>query len=145
MRKVEVSIVIKTDPETVIKAFTDPKMLKDWWSVERNFIQLKPGGLYSLAWSISENGFGFISTGTVKEYQFDKKLVVENFAYFNPERSILGPMTLTVEARKKENGTELYICQDGYQTGKDWDWYYEAVVDAWPKVVEIIKDYLEKD
>jgi len=143
MRKVEAKIDVKAKPEKIIQAFTDSKMLSDWWGVERNLIELKPGGLYSLAWKITENGFGYISTGIIKEYQFDKKLVVENFAYFNPEKPILGPMSLTVEANAKGNLTEMYICQNGYQDGPDWDWYYEAVVDAWPKVVEIIKDYLE--
>ena len=32
----------------------------------------------------------------------------------------------------------------GYQSGGDWDWYYEAVTAAWPVVVKTIKDYLEK-
>ncbi len=144
MRKVETKIAINASPQKIIKAFTDSKMLGDWWGVERNLIQLKPGGLYSLAWKITENGFGFVSTGIIKEYQFDSKLVIENFAYFNPERSILGPMSLTIKAMRKGELTELYICQDGYQDGQDWNWYYEAVVEAWPKVIQVIKDYIEK-
>jgi len=53
-------------------------------------------------------------------------------------------MSLSIFAKPKDGSTELYICQDGYQKGGDWDWYYEAVVQAWPKALEIIKDYLEK-
>ncbi len=144
MKKVESKIKINATPETVIAAFTDPKMLNDWWGVERQLIQLRPGGIYSLAWKISESGFGYISTGIIDEYIFDKKLIIRNFVYFNPDKSILGPLSLSILATPNGNSTELYVCQDGYQKGGDWDWYYEAVRQAWPKTVEIIKNYLEK-
>jgi hypothetical protein len=38
----------------------------------------------------------------------------------------------------------LHICQDGYQVGGDWDWYYHAVMDAWPQALKQIKSYIEK-
>lgn len=48
MKKVEVTIDIKTSPNRVISAFTDPKMLADWWHVEKALIETKPGGVYTL-------------------------------------------------------------------------------------------------
>jgi hypothetical protein len=48
-------------------------------------------------------------------------------------------MKLTVRAKAKSNGAELYLCQDGYQTGRDWDWYYEAVEKAWPVMANKLK------
>lgn len=53
-------------------------------------------------------------------------------------------MTLTVKTTEKGGGTELYLCQDGYQEGSDWDWYYEAIKKAWPAVLLTLKEYLEK-
>lgn len=143
MKKVEVTITINTSPETAIKGFTDLKMLKDWWHVEKALIDLKVGGTYTLAWNISEQGFGFISSGIVSKYNPHSELVVSNFVYMNPTRNLLGPMNLIVKAKEKSNGCEVYLCQDGYQTGQDWNWYYEAVKNAWPIVMQDFKKYLE--
>ena len=143
MKSVEAEIEIKASPGMIISAFTDPRMLKDWWGVERHLIQLKQGGLYSLAWNISKSGFGYVSTGIVREYKADKKLHIEDFAYFNPERDILGPMSLLITASATSQGSVLYICQDGYQQGADWEWYHQAVQQAWPKALESIKNYIE--
>jgi hypothetical protein len=53
-------------------------------------------------------------------------------------------MMLTIRAMKKDSDiTELYLCQEGYGQGSDWDWYYEAVKQAWPAVVNTLKEYLE--
>lgn len=41
MRKVEVKINIRTSPEKVIAAFTNPDMLKEWWFVEKTIIEKK--------------------------------------------------------------------------------------------------------
>jgi len=144
MKKVEVKISIEADPETVILAFTEPAMLKGWWHVEKTLIEKKVKGLYVLVWGINKKGMGYVSSGTIKEYIKDSKLVIENFVYLNPEKLFLGPMTLAIEALKKKNYTEVYLCQDGYQDGADWDWYYEAVKVAWPKVMQTLKSFLEQ-
>ncbi len=57
---------------------------------------------------------------------------------------MLGPMTLTIMATQKAAITEVYLCQDGYQDGPDWTWYYEAVKQAWPVVMQELKNYLEQ-
>jgi uncharacterized protein YndB with AHSA1/START domain len=41
MKKVEVNIQISTMPEIVIKAFTDPKMLNEWWNLEKTLSKKK--------------------------------------------------------------------------------------------------------
>lgn len=145
MKKVEASIEIKTTPANIIRAFTDINMLRIWWGVERALIETRSGGVYTLAWNISDKGFGYISSGTIRRYQPENLLELENFVYLNPERSILGPMSLIVKATRKEGNTELYLRQDGYQEGADWDWYYEAVREAWPTVLLRLKEYLEKN
>lgn len=144
MKKVEVNIAIKTTPEMVIKAFTDPKMLNDWWHVERVLIEKKKGGLYTLAWNISEKGFGFVSSGIIETYDPNGELIITDFVYLNPEKSFLGPMSLTIKAVANGEFTDVYLCQDGYQSGEDWDWYYEAVKEAWPTIMATsFKEYLE--
>lgn len=144
MKKVTVTIQIATTPENVIKAFTEPDMLKAWWGVEKSLIQKKNGGLYILAWRVTENGMGYISSGIIKNYDPRSVLEITNFIYLNPEKPFLGPMQLTVSATANNGLTAVYLCQDGYQEGDDWDWYYHAVVDAWPKVLQELKIYLER-
>jgi hypothetical protein len=52
-------------------------------------------------------------------------------------------MSLTVRAEQNKGETEVYLCQDGYGEGGDWDWYYEAVKYAWSEVLKTLKEYLE--
>lgn len=144
MKKVEVSIQIKTNPENVIKAFTDSELLKAWWGVEKSLIQKKVGGLYTLAWNVSQNAIGYVSTGIIEKYDPKHELVIRDFAYLNPDKPFLGPMTLTVKTREANGCTDVYLCQDGYQEGAHWDWYFEAVKAAWPEVMKELKEYLEK-
>ncbi|HKI79483.1 MAG TPA: SRPBCC family protein [Ignavibacteriaceae bacterium] len=143
MKKVEVTTKIQTTPEQVLNSFTNPEMLKDWWDVERSLIDKRSGGLYTLSWNISEKGIGYVSSGIIRNYVKDKELIIDNLVYLNPEKPFLGPMSLTIKAIKKDNLTEVYLCQDGYQAGKDWNWYYEAVKKAWPQVLQELKKYLE--
>jgi uncharacterized protein YndB with AHSA1/START domain len=144
MRFIESSVVIAKPAELVLNAFTDINHLKNWWGVERSFIELKRGGLYSLVWKITGDAMGFVTTGIVSEYLPACQLKIESLVYFNPQRPILGPRELIVLTTPEEIGTTLTIVQSGYKSGPDWDWYYNVVKEAWPTVALKIKDYLEK-
>ena len=119
-------------------------MLNEWWNVEKTLIDRKEGGLYTLAWNVSEKGFSYVSSGIIKKYHPEKELVIADFLYLNYEKPFLGPMQLTIRANEKNGMADVYLCQDGYKNGKDWDWYYEAVKEAWPSVMQEFKKYLEK-
>lgn len=110
MKKVEVTIDIQTTPAIIIQAFTDSDMLRDWWGVERSFIEKRNGGAYVIAWNVMDKGFGYVSTGVISTYDANGLLDIDNFVYLNPERSILGGMKLTVNAREKNGMSELYLC-----------------------------------
>lgn len=148
MRKVEVNIHIATKPETVIRAFTDPDMLRGWWGVERSFVEPHKGGTYLVAWEVSEKGFRYITSGVITRYTSDSLLEISNLTYLNPERPILGGLGLLVRAKPGKNGgAEVYLCQGEYfDAGHDehWDWYYDAVEKAWPAVMQTLKGYLEE-
>lgn len=143
MRKVENTIDIATSPEHIIKAFTDFDMLRNWWGVEQCLVEEREGGIYALAWNVTEQGFGYISAGIISKYHPLETLEIGQFTYFNPLRPILGPMRLIVQCKSKDTGTECYLCQDGYQEGVDWNWYHDAVQQAWPVVLKNLKSYLE--
>ena len=143
MRKVESRILVNTSAANVILAFTRHDLLTRWWKVERSFIEPRVGGSYTLVWGVSSDGFKYIMTGIITDYSEDSLLHIGNFTYLTPERSILGQMSLIVKATRVNSKTELYLCQDGYQSGSDWDWYYNAVKTAWPVVLEDLKNFLE--
>lgn len=143
MKSVEATVDIKVSPELALDAFTEIDLLREWWGVERALIEKRIGGMYVLAWNISEHGFKYVSSGIITSYHAGEHLEIGNLVYFNPERPILGPMTLLVRVRKSGEATVLHVLQDGYQDGTDWDWYYKAVREAWPKVLIHLKNYLE--
>lgn len=142
-RKVESDIFLDVPPTLALDAFTEQPHLLGWWGVERSLVEKTPGGQYALAWGISEKGFQYISSGVVKTYRAGEKLEVGHLVYFNPEKEIMGGMSLTVRVEKEGTGTRLYICQSGYRTGGDWDWYFQAVTEAWPMALGHLKKYLE--
>ena len=144
MRNVQATIVIDASPGKVLSAFTTPVHLHRWWGVERSLIELKKGGLYSLAWEITSSGMRFVTSGIITEYLPACQLKVSNLVYFNAGRSILGPLELLVLTTPEDSCTSLTVIQSGYQTGTDWDWYYNAVRTAWPEVLKQLKTYLEK-
>jgi uncharacterized protein YndB with AHSA1/START domain len=143
MRKVESRIKINIAPENVLRAFTDFDLIKQWWKVEKAMIEKRDGGIYALAWNISEAGFKYVSTGIISSFKPAEHLYIDNFLYFSPDKPILGPMSLKIEVKLIEEGTELYLCQDGYKNDDDWNWYFEAVISAWPSVLLDLKQFLE--
>jgi uncharacterized protein YndB with AHSA1/START domain len=68
MKFVDCTIEIKTSPVKIIRAFTIEEILKGWWGVEKSFIELKAGGIYTLAWFVSEYGIKHFSTRVIKEF-----------------------------------------------------------------------------
>lgn len=146
MRTVEASVSIRVSPGTAILSFTDPVLLKEWWGVERSLLQLKPGGVYTLAWGISDKGVQYISSGIVRSYDPAGLLHIEKYIYLNPERSFLGPMELEISATPTNNGCHLLLRQGPYpeNASADWDWLYDAVKKAWPTVLQSLKKYLEE-
>lgn len=70
--------------------------------------------------------------------------MIKNYVYLNPDKQILGPMELEIDLLVTGNNTtKVGVVQSGYQYGSDWDWYYNAVLQAWPVTLESLKKYLE--
>jgi uncharacterized protein YndB with AHSA1/START domain len=144
MRKVEAFIEINCPAQKIFDAFTEPEQLKGWWQVERCLVEKKQGGIYALAWDLSDKGFRYISTGFITVYRPGKELLVDHFVYFNPEKKILGPTWLSLKMEEENDITLLQLIQGGYQDGDDWNWFYSAVKEAWPKALQLLKEFLEQ-
>lgn len=144
MKEITNTIDIYASSEKVFDAFIDPRMLRDWWGVERSFIEPEEGGNYALVWGVNKSGLGYITTGTFKIFEPTSVLEVNNFLYFNPAKEILGPCTLRIDIVDNLDSCSLTVTQSGYQEGHDWDWYYQVVNESWPTVLLYLKNYLEK-
>lgn len=143
MRQVETSIIIHTTPSNVINAFTEQRHLAGWWGVHSSLVQTTPGGLYLLAWTGAGGSYDYVNTGIVKAYEAGLFLEIEKLSYLNPQRQPLGPMNLLIECSPHNTSTYVHICQSGYQSGGDWDWFYEVATENWPKALQLLKRYLE--
>jgi hypothetical protein len=130
-------------PARVLRAFLDARDLAGWWGVERSLVETSTGGVYAVTWGLSEHGFRYVTTGTIGLYEPERILRIDHYTYFSPDRPILGPMSLMIQvARTANDTTSIEVVQDGYRDGADWDWYYEAVVTAWPQALEALVRYL---
>lgn len=142
MRSVQSEIYVSTSPLLTLEAFTDIKHLSNWWQVNKTCIDLKEGGLYTLAWQEDDYSLTFVSTGVISKYVPGESLSIANMVYINPEISILGPMQLDINVRQEADDTIIRVSQSGYGEGVDWDWYYEAVQQGWPMALQQLKNYL---
>lgn len=145
MRTVETSTTVAVDATRALTAFLDPVDLQGWWGVERALVEPREGGVYVLAWGVTTQGFQYVSAGTVGQYLPGCALRIDNYTYLNPARRILGPMRLLVRTEVENDHTRVHVVQDGYQQGADWDWYYEAVLGAWPAALRALRAYLAKE
>ncbi|HET7873131.1 MAG TPA: SRPBCC domain-containing protein [Terriglobales bacterium] len=144
MKAVETTVHVAASPEAALQAFLQLEAMQKWWGVERGLVEPREGGVWALAWERSEHGFKYVITGRISSLQPGRQVVITEMLYFNPERPVLGPMSLTITATRASGGCDLTIRQDGYRDGPDWDWYYKVVSWAWPEVAKDIKSYLEK-
>lgn len=145
MRSVYAEKVIACSPEVILDAFTDQTHLQHWWGVSRSLIELKPGGLWTLAWDRDAQVMQYVSTGVIVQFIPGEYLKIDHLAYLNPAYMVLGPMELEIKVLKVDTTqAKINLIQSGYQYGGDWDGYYEAVQAAWPQALEGLKRYLEK-
>lgn len=98
--------------------------------------------MYALAWGVTAEGFQYVTTGMVGQYQPGRVVRIDNYTHLSPARRILGPMRLLVRTDVEGDHTRLDVVQDGYQQGPDWDWYYEAVLGAWPVALRALQAHL---
>lgn len=143
MRRVETSVEILQPASKVFDAFVEPALLHKWWSVDSCLVEKRQGGIYSLAWERDKKGFHYISTGIITVFNPGRELLIDHFVYFNPEKQILGATYLSIKFQQNDQGTHLSLVQGNFQDGGDWDWFYDSVLEAWPKVLVDLKTFLE--
>jgi uncharacterized protein YndB with AHSA1/START domain len=144
MREDRHEVDIHVPAPQVLHAFLDVEKLRGWWGNQQGFVEARPGGMWVVTWDVPVEGFGYVAlTGTIRSLEAGKRLEIENLAYLNKNRAILGPMSLTVSVTEREGTSHVVVRQAGYQSGGDWDWYYQLVVENWPAALTRLRQFLE--
>jgi len=142
-RKVARSIQIRAEPRRILEAILVAGQLKQWWGASDALVDARKGGLWTLGWKETSGGYKYAVSGVIKSLLPAKRLRIEPLVYLNAERTILGPMRLSVSLREKEGRTRVNIRQDGFGQGTEWDWYYQAVRSGWVDALRNLKQFLE--
>lgn len=146
MRSVEASVDLQIPPQDILDAFIEPQHLKAWWGVDRSLIDPQKGGLYTLVWSNGSGAIQYVTTGVITEYLPACQLMIGNLVYISPGKAALGPMQLGIFTTPQEDlATRLTVVQSGYQSGPEWDRYYNAVREKWPEVLNAFSAYMLLD
>jgi len=143
-RSIVTEVRIRCSSEKIIEALVNIDMLKEWWGVNRGFIQKKDGGLYTLTWMHSDDGIKFITTGRINLYNFRSHLYLEDLLYLNYEKQILGPFSIKYDVVSKGNYSVLTVVQNGFKKGGEWDWLYDVSIEGWGQALAMLKSYLER-
>jgi len=141
---IQSEIVINSSPDKILNALLEFDHLREWWGVDKCFIEKKDGGLYTLAWMPTEDGYKYVSTGQIKVYAKKSHLHLEKMLYLNYLKPILGPFTITYDLEKSKDKTKLIVKQNGFKKEPDYQWLYEVSKDGWSESLILLKSYLEK-
>jgi len=143
-RAVRAEIQIGVRALAVTRALTEFERLKEWWGVDRVLIDERADGPWTLTWlpTDAEPARGVLC-GTIRSLRHSSHLHVQRLVFISPDRPILGPFSLTFEARERGTSTQLSVVQEGFGAGDDWDWYRSLVADSWPRDLEALRTCLE--
>jgi uncharacterized protein YndB with AHSA1/START domain len=127
---------IRTTPEKLWAALTDPKTIKKYWfgcTCESDF---KKGSPWKL---IMEDG-RLADTGQILDADPGKRLVIKWRNEFRPELKAEGYSTCTMELEPVEASVKLTIT---HTIDKENAKFIEAVAGGWPKVLSNLKSLME--
>lgn len=159
---VDVSIVIKTPPGRVMKAFFDPDALGAWWQVAHSVTTPRALGPYAIEWEPTDfhddvlGRLGGVLRGTVMQFDAGKGFFVADLFHLPPDGEPIGPMALEVtltpvaaaDATAADAGTngavQVRVLQTGFEEGARWRRYYELVHHGWERALHSLKMLLEK-
>lgn len=129
--------------ERVYAAWTDPKLLAQWWGppgsvVKSVEIDLQVGGSYRIGFQHVEGTLIFVN-GTYKEIQPPKKLVF-SWRWENPDMDI-GDSLVTLEFRALARKTELHLIHERLPTEEARISHKEG----WTGILSQLGSFLTKD
>jgi uncharacterized protein YndB with AHSA1/START domain len=127
---------IRTTPEKLWSALTDPEFIKQYWfgmSCESDFKKGSP-------WRLVFNDGRVADTGEILESDPPRRLVIKWRNEWKPELKEEGYSKCVMELEPASSAVKLTITHTIDKTGAQ---FIEAVSGGWPKVISNLKSLLE--
>ena len=142
LREIKIERHFDVEPEKVYRAFTNPKDMMVWWTLDTKFdIDLRVGGQYSI--TREEDGNKFVMTGEYLEVERPHKLKYTcGMPDFSP---VMDTITVEIQADAK-GGCQLTFIQAGVgineelkqlskgtisETEKGWNYGFDLMEKSW--------------
>ena len=127
---------IRTTPEKLWQALTDPGIIKKYWFGVKQESEWKPGS----AWKMSFADGRLADTGEILEVDPPKRLVLRWTNEFMPELKAEGETRATYVLEPVGDTVKLTII---HEIGKPGSKFIEKVSGGWPKILASLKSLLE--
>lgn len=127
---------IRTTPETLWSALTDPATMKQYWFGMHQESDWLPGS----AWKLVFPDGRIADAGEIVEADRPRRLVIKWRNEFNPEMQAEGYSRCTMELEPSANAVKLTITHVMERSDSK---FIDAVSGGWPKIVSNIKSLLE--
>jgi uncharacterized protein YndB with AHSA1/START domain len=127
---------IRTTPEKLWKALTDPAFIKQYWFGMRAESDFRAGS----PWKLVASDGKVWDAGEIVEAQPPRRLVIRWQHQNRPELKAEGPSLCTMELEPSEGAVKLSIT---HTVEREPSKFIEAVSGGWPKVISNLKSLLE--
>jgi uncharacterized protein YndB with AHSA1/START domain len=127
---------IRTSPEKLWQALTDPEFTKQYWFGMRSESTWKPGA----SWQLVAGDGKIWDAGEVVEAKPPRRLVIRWQHQNKPELKAEGPTLCTMELEPNGSAVKLTIT---HTIERESSKVIEAVSGGWPKVISNLKSLLE--
>lgn len=127
---------IRTTPEKLWTALTDPVFIKQYWfntEVESTFKKGAP-------WQLSSDDGRLFDSGSIVESDPPRRLVIRWQHMNKPELQAEGESLCTMELEPGDGAVRLSIV---HSIERDGSKFIEAVSGGWPKIMSNLKSLLE--
>ena len=158
---IDLSLVIKSPPGRVLKAFFDADALGAWWQVAHSVTTPRVLGPYAIEWALTDfrdevlGRLGGVLRGTVMQFDPGRGFFVADVFWLPPDGDPIGPMALEVtltpvtsldgaSASGTDIATKVHVVQTGFEEDARWRRYYEIVGAGWGRALKTLKMLLEK-
>ena len=127
---------IRTTPERLWSALTDPEFMKQYWFGVHSESQWTAGSSWK---NVAGNG-QILDAGEILEAEPPRRLVIRWQNQYRPELAAEGESRCTMELEPVGTAVKLSIT---HTIGRDPSKFIAAVSAGWPKVISNLKSLLE--
>ena len=146
LSKLEFNVTLKKPRDQVWQAWTDSKLITNWFSPEAN-IEPRVGGAYELFFDPSKHEHESTIGCKIIEIKPHEYL---SFQWKGPGQFIdimnqPDPLThVHVEFKKNGSSTDVRVVHDGWRPGHEWDEAKAWHKKAWKQVLSDLEKYINQ-